>query len=880
MASPSPTANLEMTCPDQPAPAPARQESPLDQPPRESFIARYSLWILLALTIFGGVIRYATYDKPSLWTDEAYTFRRVTSTYQDLLDVLQDDGFAPLNYEIYWTIAHFLGGAQHLTPFWMRIVPCTWGTLMVPAMYFLARQLASKRASLLVAAFTACSAYMMVYSHDAKMYMLLWLSCATSIGALLWWFRTNLRIAWLAWIAAGIVAGGTHAPGLVLLGIEPLFMLTQRKLTWQKFLMFMLGLAVIGSAPGTHYFAFNRWREKVEDNGWNSASGLGWVPQVLSGRTGPDMALYVATAYLFSWEWPRESYRIDDPSNRPDPSLRVAGSEMFQGYNIPKMACAGLMTAVAVIFVCCGVGLLPWPRRWRGELPGEGPPEPWWRPALWLSLWMVLPAYAFYCVSCKGMGWVYAKPSDWNDAVGSLFNDYWMLAIAEMLLLAVVFMVWRKVPGFLAIGLAITAFALFNAALLQVKWTHPLGLNGKLSFEFEELWRLGQQLGHQLSAVFSSVWIVCAAVLLLPPLAWYYSGGTLWERNLRAAQFLLIIAGLYGACILMHDQMDFFLSKKDSSDVGPIWMPRYLGMIWPAFAIAVCILLMRLPTRALRYIAIAVLLSTNLAQAYGRLTASEPRIDLMVEDMYRSGQIPRVDGATTGQDPAGTSITYIESAPGISNHPALGIIGNGSSGGMAARYYVSIKRGEGFSPNSFRSINFNRIDPPVTIHDVPSPTSIASAARINSSLERIVVWDRLDERPRDPQRELRKYQKALATVSLTPAKGDPPLYYMIDDRKFTKASIPQINRTIQTLEASINAPEKDPILGALGVTWQLRSEDFYIVRFHWNDSELYTQRRREYVKVPQPPAPVASEVVAPVPRSIASRPATRPTTHP
>lgn len=821
------------------------------QDERPSFLGRYALWILLAITIAAGVVRYATYDMPSLWTDEAYTFRRVTSSYQDLLDVLQDDGFAPLNYEIYWYLAQKLGGAQHLTPFWMRVVPCTWGTLMVPAMYFLARQLTSKRTSLLVAAFTACSAYMMVYSHDCKMYMLLWLSCATSVGALLWWFRTNRRIAWLAWIAAGIVAGGTHAPGLVLLGLEPLFMLTQRRLTWQKFLLFFLGLAIIGSAPATHYYAFNRWKDRVEDSGWNSASGLGWVPQVLQDRTGPDMVLYVSTAYLFSWEWPRSTYKVDD-AGQSDPSLRTAGSEMFQGFNIPRWICAGLMAAVTIIYVCCGIGLMPWSRKWRGEKPDDPPPQPWWRPALWLSLWMLLPAYAFYCVSCRGMGWTYSKPSEWTDTVGSLFNDYWFMVIAEMVLLAVVFVLWRRAAGVVAIGLGVAGLALFNAALFQIKWTHPLGANGHLSWELNEGWRIAQALGRQLTYLFGNAPVVCAAVLLVPPVAWYFSGKTVGQRNLRLAQFLLVIAGLYGACVVLHGYMDQFLKQRES-EIGPIWMPRYLGMIWPAFAIAVCMLLMRLPGRWLRYFAVAVLLGTNIAQGYGRLTASEPRIDLMVADMYRSGQVPRVDGKTDGQDAPGTSRTFIEAAYGISNHPGLGIIANHSTGGMAARYYVSIARGEGFMPNSFRSINFASADrhtgkPIATIYDLPSPARLAAETRANPALARVVIWDRLSERPRDPHEQLAKYQKALATVSLSPKEGDPPLYYIVDDRKFTQATLPELKRTIAALEQQIANPAKDEFLTSLGDGWQLKSEQFFIVRFHWNDSELYTQRRREYVR--------------------------------
>jgi len=139
--------------------------APLTEAPQPEKTPRrkvpWRLVTLLFLTIFAGFIRFAWIERPSLWNDEGHTFRRLTGSFQDLLDVLQSSGFSPLHYELYWYIGHILGGAHKLTPFWMRVVPSLAGTLMVPAIYFLARQMCSKRTSLLVAAYAAGSAYLM-----------------------------------------------------------------------------------------------------------------------------------------------------------------------------------------------------------------------------------------------------------------------------------------------------------------------------------------------------------------------------------------------------------------------------------------------------------------------------------------------------------------------------------------------------------------------------------------------------------------------------------------------------------------------------------------------------------------------------------------------
>src|SRR5688572_12656860 len=91
------------------------------QAPRKLF--PYHLIILLALPCFAGFIRFAWIERPSLWNDEGHTYRRLTGTFQDLLDVLQVAGFSPLHYELYWWMGNRLGGAPKLTPFWMRLVP-------------------------------------------------------------------------------------------------------------------------------------------------------------------------------------------------------------------------------------------------------------------------------------------------------------------------------------------------------------------------------------------------------------------------------------------------------------------------------------------------------------------------------------------------------------------------------------------------------------------------------------------------------------------------------------------------------------------------------------------------------------------------------------
>ncbi len=101
---------------------------------------------------------------------------------------LQFDAFMPLHYELFW----LMGKVTLLAPRIVRILPAVFGTAMVPGMYLLASHLVRRRTALVVALVTACSAYMLGYSRDGKMYMLLWCSSVYSAGCLLWWFRTGV----------------------------------------------------------------------------------------------------------------------------------------------------------------------------------------------------------------------------------------------------------------------------------------------------------------------------------------------------------------------------------------------------------------------------------------------------------------------------------------------------------------------------------------------------------------------------------------------------------------------------------------------------------------------------------------------------------------
>src|SRR5688572_30829275 len=288
----------------EPAPTPASEPTPPEPSPKRRRVYG-DLFIVLGLTMLGGVLRFMLIDRPPLWGDDGFTFMGVCGTFQQMLVALQDWGFAPLHYELLW----WIGQQTPLTPLMMRLAPAIAGTLMVPAMYWLARELTSRKVALVAALFAATSAYLLNYSRDAKMYMSFWLMCTVNFAALLWWLRARNGVAWWSWVASGVAMLGLNMIGGFVLVIELLAVLLTRdarwrsvgqslaaigwapvliynapytrlfmRFRWPPLVLFVLGFAVMMIGPIGYYGYFNRYVEKIEDRfGGLHTGGLGWI---------------------------------------------------------------------------------------------------------------------------------------------------------------------------------------------------------------------------------------------------------------------------------------------------------------------------------------------------------------------------------------------------------------------------------------------------------------------------------------------------------------------------------------------------------------------------------------------------------------------------
>jgi hypothetical protein len=265
-------------------------------------------------------------------------------------------------------------------------------------------------------------------------------------------------------------------------------------------------------------------------------------------------------------------------------------------------------------------------------------------------------------------------------------------------------------------------------------------------------------------------------------------------------------------------------AKSAGDDWKSVWMPRYLGFVWPAFAVGLSVLILRLPTRPVRLAAIGLLLALNLVQFSVRVWGgSEPRTDLLAGDIAAAqplsvrGQQLALDhlrvtqallfGERARPEKLRTQIALQPLvAPDARVFVQTGFPspapGGGVMGSLPSRYYLCQLIGIDARPRELRRLR-GVLDRQWYYTVGLSPKLIAADVRNRPAIRRIITWDRV-----------------------SPGLSD-------------------LNR-------------KDPVPAALGSAWRRVDERIYSARDHWTWCDLYQLRRREYVRVrdtpPEPPA--------------------------
>jgi mannosyltransferase len=180
------------------------------------------VWILCGLIVVAIVIRIITIDNQSLWADEALTAYEAHLPFGAMLgSVVHVETTPPLYFVLIWGWAKLFGTGEVA----LRSLSTLAGIALVPIAYLSARDLISRWAGVIAAAFVTVNPFLIWYSQEARAYMLL----ALLTGASFWWFiraRSDLsrrNLAW--WAVCSSAAVMTHFFAGFVVGPEALWLL-------------------------------------------------------------------------------------------------------------------------------------------------------------------------------------------------------------------------------------------------------------------------------------------------------------------------------------------------------------------------------------------------------------------------------------------------------------------------------------------------------------------------------------------------------------------------------------------------------------------------------------------------------------------------------
>ena len=182
---------------------------------------------ILAITLLAFFLRAYRLETQSYWIDEAWSVYFANLSPAALWHLLRTaEPLPPFYYPaiIYWV--GLVGDSEYA----IRFFSLVFGTLAIPFIYRLAQVLGDTRLGWIAALLMAAAPYQIWHSQDARMYSILTAASVMSMwGFVNLWQRGGWRW-WLVYVAGTVWAIMAHYHGVVLVGIQGLFLL----LTWQR----------------------------------------------------------------------------------------------------------------------------------------------------------------------------------------------------------------------------------------------------------------------------------------------------------------------------------------------------------------------------------------------------------------------------------------------------------------------------------------------------------------------------------------------------------------------------------------------------------------------------------------------------------------------
>lgn len=174
-----------------------------------------ALLVLAGITLVALILRLAV--TRGIWLDEAISIHQANLGLGDMFDNLQNsDRNPPLHHLVLWLTVRVLGDGELA----VRLPSIIAGTLVIPALYLLGRELYDRRTGLIAAAFVAASPILIWYAQEARMFAFVTLFAILALYTQLRAIRQGGIGNWAAYILATAALLWSHYAGVFLVLVQ------------------------------------------------------------------------------------------------------------------------------------------------------------------------------------------------------------------------------------------------------------------------------------------------------------------------------------------------------------------------------------------------------------------------------------------------------------------------------------------------------------------------------------------------------------------------------------------------------------------------------------------------------------------------------------
>ncbi len=176
------------------------------------------LLFVLFLTIIGLILRLKGITLNSLWLDEIFSLK-FSDPSQGIMYVLRstlNDVHPALYQVLLWFFYKIFG----YTEFSGRYLSAIFGTMLIPATYFLAKKLFNSETGMFSALFIAINYYLIVFSQETRSYSLLALLAVISFYYLLVFIEKRNASSCVVYSIIASLLINTHYFGVLVLFVQ------------------------------------------------------------------------------------------------------------------------------------------------------------------------------------------------------------------------------------------------------------------------------------------------------------------------------------------------------------------------------------------------------------------------------------------------------------------------------------------------------------------------------------------------------------------------------------------------------------------------------------------------------------------------------------